>query len=147
MFIFAPILSVNLLPDLPINPATFAEIGITVDKGMVTNQQLGKIHMSLWNESGRNNCTGGRAGGAVPCAVCRVPCALCDVRCAVCSVRVRVRCLTCAVRCCTGTNPATGTRFLSNVLYSDAHVCASSPFRFCRSALLPVCFAVPGLVV
>ena len=55
MFMFAPILSVNLLPDLTINPETFAEIGIQVDKGMVTHADLAKVHMALWIETGRGD--------------------------------------------------------------------------------------------
>lgn len=54
MFVFAPILSVNLLPDLPIDRTTFGEIGAQIEKGMVTHEHLSTIHMHIWNESGRS---------------------------------------------------------------------------------------------
>jgi len=55
LFLFAPLLSVSLLPDLPINKDSFSTIGIEIQKGMVTNAQLASIHKTLWIESGRSS--------------------------------------------------------------------------------------------
>jgi len=54
VFFLAPMLSVEMLPELPVDKATFSAIGTQIEKGMVTREDLDTVHKALWEASPRN---------------------------------------------------------------------------------------------
>ena len=66
----APMLAKEMLPPLDVNGTAFAERGIVVEKGLVTNSDLAKVYKELWQDSGRRSVV---RRLNVPCVAARQP--------------------------------------------------------------------------